>query len=90
MNHAAKPPARTADLTVIFSTAEKDAFRTKCAAIGSRCGTEARRIINAWNPMHAPANIKLPRRQMEYPVHGHFARSSNRAARGGAPRPSRV
>ena len=90
MSHAIKPPARTQDLTVLFTVEEKDDFRRKCAQIGSRCGTEARRILNAWDPLKAPMNIKLPRKRMEYPVHGHIARPAKRVVRGGAPRPSRV
>ncbi|MES2262148.1 MAG: hypothetical protein V4724_26810 [Pseudomonadota bacterium] len=86
----AKPPARDKDLTVIFSAEEKDAFRKKCVQLGTRCSTEARRILNAWNPAPAPANGRTPRPQREYPAHGHFALNlPNRASRGGAPRPSR-
>ncbi|WP_146009826.1 hypothetical protein [Janthinobacterium sp. ROICE36] len=91
MNQASKPAARGADLTVIFSHEEKDSFRRKCNSIGSRAGTEARRILNAWNPLQQHVNIKLPRRHMEYPSHGHFVRAStSRAARGGAPMPRRI
>lgn len=88
MNRIPKTPARTADLTVIFSNEEKDDFRRKCTAIGSRCGTEARRILNAWNPVHT--NIRPARRRMECPSHGHLEQMTNRATRGGAPRPARL
>jgi hypothetical protein len=90
MNQAKKPPARDADLTVILSSTEKDTFRQKCAQIGMRCGTQARRLLNAWNPLPAPANGRAPRPPREYPGYGHFAMNlPNRASRGGAPRPSR-
>lgn len=90
MNHVSKPAARTADLTVILSTDEKDAFRSKCAQIGARCSSQARRILNAWNPIQAPANGKPGHRKKEYPRHTHVGFNfPNRASHGGAPRPSR-
>jgi hypothetical protein len=90
MSHAPKPAPRTDALAVIFSTEEKDAFRSKCALVGVSCSSEARRILNAWTPLHPPSNGNAGRRQKERPRHTHVGISlPNRATRGGAPRPSR-
>ena len=90
MHHATKPPARTDALAVIFSTEEKAAFRRKCAAIGVHCSAQARKLVNAWNPLQVPAHGTAPRRRREYPSHAHVALNlPNRASRGGAPRPAR-
>lgn len=93
MNQESKPPARDTDLTVVLSTGEKNVFRKKCVKAGVHCSTQARSLINAWNPAQAPApaNVKAPRPPREYPSNGHLARSlPNRASRGGAPRPPRL
>jgi hypothetical protein len=90
MYHATKPPARTKDLTVLFNEEERETFRRKCAQIGEHCSTQARRLVNAWNPLQTPAHGTAPRRRREYPSHAHVAHNlPNRASRGGAPRPAR-
>lgn len=90
MNQVSKAAPRTDALAVIFSTDEKAAFRSKCARIGARCSSEARRILNAWNPLQVPTHSRTTRRQREYPRHTHVGFNfPNRASHGGAPRPAR-